>query len=133
MKKRTKIITSIFVIAIAIFGVIFYQTFYASHRNIATEKPELSIVAKQLQNGYAENFEKANALYADKVIEVKGSLTAIETSSIVLNDAVQVDFLSNITLDIKVGENMTVKGRCVGYDDLLELVRLDQAIILTNK
>ncbi len=133
MKKRTKIVASFFVIAIAVFGIVFYQTFFTSHRNIAAEKPELSMMAKKLQNTYAEDFGKANALYADKVIEVEGILTAIEASSFVLNNAVQVDFLDNITSDIKIGENITIKGRCVGYDDLLELVRLDQAIVLTNK
>ena len=31
------------------------------------------------------------------------------------------------------GISITIKGRCVGYDELLEMVKIDQAIIINNE
>jgi hypothetical protein len=32
--------------------------------------------------------------------------------------------------DFKNGDIVVIKGRCIGYDDLFEIVKLDQCIII---
>ena len=31
---------------------------------------------------------------------------------------------------LRPGTKISIKGRCVGYDDLLEIVKIDQAVLL---
>jgi len=133
MKNKTYIILVVFISIIAILSLVFYKIFYTAHRDIASEKSQISIIASELQLNYAKDYALANKNYADKVIETKGNITAIEEKTVVLDNMVQVDFLDTILLDFKLGESLTIKGRCVGYDDLLEIVKIDQATNITDK
>jgi len=127
MKKKTYRILAILILILTTFSFVFYKTFYTAHRDIASEKTQVSILASELQLNYAKDYEQANKAYADKVIETTGNITAIEEGTIVLDDMIQVDFLDTVIPNFKLGESLTVKGRCVGYDDLLEVVKIDQA------
>jgi len=42
---------------------------------------------------------------------------------------VQCSFESAIQ-GINANEQITIKGRCIGYDDLFEIVKLDQSTII---
>ena len=43
-----------------------------------------------------------------------------------LNEVIFCQFIDSIDSDFKPGMSITVKGRMIGYDDLLEQVKLDQ-------
>jgi len=49
-----------------------------------------------------------------------------------LNDKVSVGLESDLIASLKVGASLTVKGRCLGYDELLEIVKIDQATIINK-
>ena len=55
-------------------------------------------------------------------------VTFIEDNSITLNDVLVAQFESSPT--VTIDQQLTLKGRCIGYDDLFEVVVLDQSIIL---
>lgn len=133
MKKKTYRILAILVVILIAFSVVFYKTFYTAHRDIASEKAQVSMLASELQLNYAKDYTQANKEYADKVIEITGKITAIEEGTIVLDNMIQVDFLDTVIPNFKPGESLTVKGRCVGYDDLLEVVKIDQATNTIDK
>ncbi len=130
MKRKKKIIMTVLLLVVVAFCFIFYQTFHAAHRNIGSEKATFSMLATQLQSEFVRDYADANTTYADKAIEVKGRITLIERNTIMLDDVIQVDFLE--VTRIVLGTTIVVKGRCVGTDDLLEVVKLDQAIELTK-
>ena len=59
---------------------------------------------------------------------MSGVVTAVEDNTLTLNDALVAQFESNPT--VTTDQQLTLKGRCIGYDDLFEVVVIDQSIIL---
>ena len=39
---------------------------------------------------------------------------------------------STMVDDLGIGDSTTLKGRCIGYDDLLEELRLDHVVKIMN-
>lgn len=113
--------------------VIYEKVFNAKHREIFEGPTEFTISADDLQFYFADNQKVATKKYMDKVIETYGSVTEVGDNTLVLEDRVQVYFLSDLKQEITVGDNMSIKGRCVGFDELLLTVKMDQATtIKTN-
>jgi hypothetical protein len=130
MKKYYKIITAIAVVGVILAGLTYNYTFNSDHRNIANEQAEVTITATELNAQFLANEALATATYLDKVIEIEGTITAIETDEIVLNNVVQIQFDSEILTTQKTEASLRVKGRCVGYDELIEMVKIDQAVLI---
>ena len=63
----------------------------------------------------------------DQVVKISGEITAIETKSIILNNSVLINFLGDTLPDVQIGSVLLIKGRCVGFDELLMQVKVDQA------
>ncbi len=128
MRSRKKILVILLLLAVSISAFITYNYMYQDHRDIAAEAVDYQLKAKQLSN--AMSIEKTALEYTDKVIQTSGIITAIEKNSVVLDQTVQVNFLESKPHGLALDNKVVVKGRCVGYDDLLELVKIDQATIL---
>ena len=112
MKK--KVIILLFVILAVSIGIYFYA--YKEHRNIADETSEYVISVKNFEKDFAENASLANLKYLDKTVDIKEKVFAT------FNDV--------FPNDLTVGKVLTVKGRFVGYDDLLEQYKIDQITII---
>ncbi|HEX8575883.1 MAG TPA: hypothetical protein VF677_06275 [Flavobacterium sp.] len=128
MKKNLKI--AIVLILLAAVGLYFYL--YKGHRNISSEEASYAVSVDNLQKEFSENDSIANSKYLDNTIEVYGKISGIDVSSnaIIIDDKV---FATAKDLNIKkltVGKNIKVKGRFIGYDDLLENYKLDQITII---
>ncbi len=110
-------------------GVYFYA--YQSHRDIATEKADAVITVSQLLEQFKQNDSLANATYLDKNLELKGKVTQVDlTTNTIMIDAKLTALLSlDNKIQVKENDIITVKGRFLGYDDLLEELKLDQATI----
>ena len=113
--------------------VIYDRVFNAAHREIAKETTEFSIPADNLQFHFADNQVKATAKYLNRVLETSGSVTELGTNTMVLENRVQVYFLNNAEQDISLGDTVNIKGRCVGFDELLLLIKIDQATTIKTK
>lgn len=113
--------------------VIYDKVFNPEQREISKEPTAFEISADELQFHFADDQETATHKYIDKVIETHGRVTEIGAKTIVLEDRVQVYFLNDLKQALTIGENVNVKGRCVGFDELLLAVKIDQATtIKTN-
>lgn len=128
MKKI--IIASILVLTIA--GVSVYFYIYKSHRDISSEKADFSVTISSLQNEFNDSDSLFNAKYADRTIEIYGKTTALDVlnHTIVIDDKASIIFEDTILKDISIYKNIKVKGRYVGYDDLLEEFTVDQAVLV---
>ena len=128
MKKI--IITSIFVLAAAAVGTYFYVN--QGHRDISSEKAAFSISISDLQKEFNDNDSIFNSKYADKTIEIYGKTTSIDVLnySILIDDKATVIFADTILPNITLEKDIKIKGRYVGYDDLLEEFTIDQATIV---
>lgn len=128
MKKI--VITSVFVLVAAAVAIYFYV--YKSHRDISSEKADFSTSISQLKKEFSDNDSIFNSKYADKTIEIYGKTTTIDLAnhSIVIDDKATVIFTDTILQNITLQEDIKIKGRYVGYDDLLEEFTIDQATIV---
>lgn len=123
MNKRTLIIIGVIII-IATVAIAGYNYMYKDARNISEEKAEFSLSAKELAKAYSDDSKAANEKFLNKTVAVEGMVSRTEDSLGVLNDVVVCMFDEMLT--VKQNEIITVKGRCIGYDELFGEVKLDQ-------
>lgn len=120
-----KVRLTILILVIAVLGFTGYRYLYQDHRDISTETPVLNITPEQLLSKFKDN--NTNELL-NRTIAVSGLVTEIDGSTVSLDNKVSCSFLEPIT--IKLQEIVVIKGRCIGYDDLFELVKLDQCLVI---
>ena len=120
----------VFILLLVILGVLGYNYLYQDHRDISTEKPDIEITSQEISNQFTSNSVLSEQKYIDKVIQVSGMITELNSSDLTLDDAVFCQFKDNIDTAFKIGDNLTLKGRCIGYDDLLEQVKLNESTII---
>lgn len=125
MKK--KIIIVILVLIAASVSLYFYA--YKGHRDIATENADFELTVSGLSKEFSENDSLANSKYADKTIQIYGKVTNVDLPShtIIMDEKLSVVFTDSVLPKINLQEAITIKGRFVGYDDLLEEFKVDQA------
>ena len=107
--------------------LVYNLTFNTKHRVIADEQVDFVLTAKDLQAYFSADEQEAVGLYLDRVLQLSGQVTEVEEASVVLDDRVQINFLEAEANAFQRGQELTVKGRCVGYDELLLQVKIDQA------
>lgn len=127
MKK----IILIVVILIAVIGTGIYFYMYKDHRDIANEDASFSLTVKDLQTEFSQNDSLANKKYLDRTIEVYGKISSLDVASnaIVMDEKLLGTFKTKVSKDLTVGKEVKIKGRFIGYDDLLEEFKLDQVSI----
>ncbi|MEM7087790.1 MAG: hypothetical protein AAF489_16530 [Bacteroidota bacterium] len=103
-----------------------YKYLYKDHRDITKEVAVMETTAAGLQEQFQNN--AADALL-NKTLTVTGVVTQIESRSITIEDKVHCSFESAVT-GVAVGDQVNLKGRCIGYDDLFEIVKLDQSTLI---
>ncbi|HEX9601759.1 MAG TPA: hypothetical protein VF985_09725 [Mariniflexile sp.] len=110
-------------------GIIGYRYVYQDHRDIATETSIYKLTASDLLDEFAINPMTSENKYLNKTIEVSGSISDKNPQSITIEDKVFCQFSSKIQKALNT-EQIKIKGRFIGYDDLLEQVKLDQCTII---
>ena len=115
---------------VVLVGGYFYV--YKEHRDIAKEEVSYDIAVPTLFSEYQSNESAADAKYLDKTIVVSGKVSSLnkETQSMVLDEKLFATFLDKIPSTIEPNSQIKVKGRLIGYDSLLEEIKMDQCIIL---
>lgn len=128
-----RIIPYIILAAVLIGGLIAYNMYNKSHVETKDATSDIVISPKELLDAYELDEAAADAKYLDKIIEVKGTVKTIN----------QVDKGGSLTLDtgndmssiicefetvdayanVKVGDQVTVKGFCSGKLMDIVLVR----------
>lgn len=126
MKKLKWVLLAVIVLA-AYFG---YNYVYQDHRDIQTEKAEYSTTPQNIQEEFKLNALESEKKYLNKTIEISGTITEINETDLTLNDMIFCQFSNGINQSLKVNTSIIIKGRCIGYDDLLEQVKLDQCSVI---
>jgi len=128
MKKR---VLYLLVLILGIGGFIGYKILYKNHRDIGGEKASFSLSVKKFEQEFVINDSIANAKYADKTVEVQGKITNIDTASnsIAIDEKLEAAFKEKIS-GLRLQQGIKIKGRFVGYDDLLGELKMDQVSIL---
>jgi uncharacterized membrane protein YeiB len=114
----------------------YFYVFHKPQRNIFKEKPAYIMSAEQLYKEFSNSEDSSYLKYADKVIELTGKVTDIvlnnndasvtfldEISGINCSfDSITVEKLRNELETIKTGDEITLKGKCDGYDMIMGVV-----------
>jgi len=119
----------IILLIVTIGFILVYNYVYQDHRNIETEQVAYSNTATSLHQLFKEHPTEARQKYLDKSVELSGTVSQSNINNITLNGKVFCVFLDTINF-IKINRPLTIKGRIVGYDDLLEEIKLDQCTII---
>ena len=115
---------------ILVFGVIIaYHYIYPDHRSISEELVSYTLDANSLFNEFTENSQEAELKYLDQTIIVSGVVSSINAKSVTISNKIYGQF-ETLNSDLKVNDPIAVKGRCIGYDNLLEEIKLDQCSII---
>lgn len=124
MKKPRKLL--ILLVLLLVVGFLGYNYIYQDHRDITAEAPKLEITAPYLLERFKTN--DAEGLL-NKTIAVTGQITGVEEGAIILDESVHATFLEKPPT-LPSGEKVRLKGRCIGYDELFEIVKLDQCSLM---
>jgi hypothetical protein len=126
-KYIKKIATGLLIFLVILF--LSHKYLYHEHRDISNEKALFSVTANEILQDFLLDESKANLKYLDKSITITGKITNIDTknNTIVIDEKVFV--LLKKKQVVKQSEVIIVQGRVIGYDSLLEEIKLDQAEI----
>lgn len=127
MKKKL-LIVCFFVIIIAF---LVYNYVYKSHRDISNEKESFAISVIDLKNDYRKNDSLANAKYLDKTIVIYGKITSLDLANRLLSvDTSLSAILKESGVSLNLNDSIKLKGRFIGYDDLLEEFKMDECSVI---
>ena len=129
MKKKVLLIV-LFVACLFALAGYFYM--YKDHRDISGEDAKFTLTVNELKSQFAANAVVANAKYIDQTIAVTGTVTHIDKleHTIVLDQNLSAVLKDSIMDNVSLQMPVKVKGRFLGYDDLLEELKIDEAMIV---
>ena len=125
MSKKVKII----LISIVLVGITALAGFnYVMHggaRNLSTEETDFTVSSQSISTEFAANIESSNKKYLEKAVAIKGAITKVTDKEVIIDNSI-ICTLKELDASIKVNQIITIKGRVVGYDDLMGELKLDQ-------
>ena len=128
MSKKVKII-GILLLAVLLVGFfVFNYVFHGGARDLATEDALFTVTSKDITAEFTANVPAATKKYSDKAIAISGVVTAVIDSIVTIDNTIICNFKTPDTT-IKNEQNVTIKGRLVGFDDLMGELKLDQCSI----
>lgn len=124
MKK--KVIIGLIILMVLAFGV--YRYIYQSHRDISSEEADYEVTVSSLNNEFKQSDSLTLNKYRNKTINFRGKVSSIDAAnkSIVIDEKMNAIFTDSIPKRIQLNQTVTVKGRFIDYDDLLEEFKMDQ-------
>ncbi|WP_298515703.1 hypothetical protein [uncultured Kordia sp.] len=127
-KSKKRIIIALVAIAAVLVGGYFYL--YQSHQSIN----DMEVAFKGNSQEFLTKIE-ANAdewtTGGNKVVELTGVISGKDLKGVTVNGSIYFQLEEGTKTDaLKEGQKINIKGRIIGYDEILEELKLDKAIIL---
>ena len=90
-------------------------------------EPVTNISAKNLLKEFesGRGDEKIN-----QIIQISGTISSVKDSLYIIDNSVVCIPENKIENQIKLNKYVFVKGRCLGFDDLLGEIRMDHTILM---
>jgi hypothetical protein len=121
----------IVLIILIVIGIIAYNYIYQDHRDIESETAVFVLNSTDLVNEFTINPSASEKKYLNKTIEVFGTITELNDQDLTLDNNIFCQFNSKIEVD--TSKKVSIKGRFIGYDELLDQIKIDQCSIITNQ
>ncbi|WP_152611534.1 hypothetical protein [Psychroserpens damuponensis] len=113
-------------ISLAFAGYGVYNYTYKAHKTI----DELELKYSGTSEVFLKKIKTNAKHWQNVVVQLNGTITAKDNKGITLNHSTYCQ-LDDVALlpSLEIAQKVTIKGRMIGYDDLLEEVKIDQTII----
>ena len=133
IKNKITLMTISLLFFIAFFGTVFF-VYNKPHKDFSSAQADITIDATKLYEHYQDDLSNANLKFLDKVLLVNGPVTEINSNLVIIKGNIICSLDSSHFLDtsIKLYDEISVRGRCIGYDDLFGEVRIDHCFIMQN-
>ena len=132
MKKIIKIIIVLLIFgSIAFFGARYYAYNFGK-RDVQSEEAKFIVTSATIVNEFVTNIELSNKKYLDKPVVISGKVTSVNGINVILDETVNCIF-EKFDPSIKKQKTILVKGRVIGYDDLLGELKIDMCNQIIQK
>ena len=95
----------------------------------ASKKPTLKTDSHDLLWRFQMN---EGAELINQIVQFRGKITGFDSLLVIVDHRLICNPDSSMVVDLSIGDSTTLKGRCIGYDDLLEELRLDHVVKIMN-
>ncbi|MFK7781676.1 OB-fold protein [Psychroserpens sp.] len=119
-------------VALTIIFILGYNYIYQDHRDTNSASAFFEVDTNAISSSFSKNMTNAESIYLNNTIEITGHVSESDKNSITLEGKVFCQFSNDINQELALNSNIKIKGRVIGYDDLLEQVKLDQCTIINN-
>ena len=108
-----------------------WATSWKKHRDPSKETAAFALSADELSKAFAANKDEATKKYINQSVLVDGAVTATQGVTVSLNNvACNIDSTETSRIGaLKTGDKIKVQGLVVGYDDLLDEIKVAQCVI----
>ena len=125
LSKRNKWVLAILIIGIVI-AYAGYRYAYKPHKTIES----LAIDFSGNSDSFLIKIKEDASVWQNKVVVLSGTITNSDGKGITLSNQIYCQFREDVDVtSIQNKQEIKIKGRVIGYDDLLEELKLDQCII----
>ena len=130
---KMQFIKKYFPFFIIFLAIAVYFVWNKPHKDYSTMKTDITISSLNFINEFKANSVLATEKYLNQIILVNGNTTDKLTKSVVLDNGIVCTLDSSSLKDlglIRINNEVSIKGRFVGFDDLFEEIRLDHCFIM---
>jgi len=135
---RRKLLIQIFILTVAIVMVAGYLIYNKPHRNILDEEAQFSLSLVEMNEEFLVDEDAAYKKYFNQVVEISGTAVSIDEKANKRFDVVlkSQEIIANgelISPDVQpaklIEQEVLLKGLFIGYDNLLEEIKLSKCSI----
>ena len=122
----------VIILLLTCISAICYNYMYKNHRDIKSEIANYNLSIANLESEIAKNQTVAMAKYQDKTIQISDTINALDITnkSVTFAKKIAAIFDDNLPSDFAVGKKVIIKGRFLGYDELLDEYKIDQCSVV---
>jgi len=118
-------------IILVLLGIIFfgvYKYMFRAPEDVSKATINFTVNATEFVEEFSSDLASSEKKYHEAILVVEGVVTEVESEGITLNEGVFCKLSS--TENIKTDSKIKIKGLYIGFDDLFEVVKLDQCSIV---
>jgi len=97
-------------------------------RDLQSEEAAFTLKTKDILAEFTANESAANKKYLEKPVVISGVITSVNGKEVIIDEVVICGF-TTADASLKPGQTVSIKGRVIGYDDLMGGVNMDQCSI----
>ncbi len=127
MKKSKLVLILLLVVGLSGYGV-FNYVMHGGARDLSSEKADFTVTSKKITEEFSTNADASNKKYLEKAVAISGIVTDCNPNQIIIDNTIICSLKSPIA-SLNKNQAVTLKGRVVGYDDLMGELKLDQCSV----